>query len=89
MTEQLKPCPFCGSEDIKRYGGGYAQEAPVTVCKNCHAECLGHELWNNRPAENKLKADAIREAIAVIDEMESPEASDFLEYADQIERGEV
>lgn len=37
MSEELKPCPFCGSKDLKHYftsatGGN---KRGVIVCKNC------------------------------------------------------
>lgn len=50
MTE-LKPCPFCGSEDITKHKYG------VYRCENCGANVnfskgvtliLGEEKWNRR-----------------------------------------
>lgn len=58
---ELKPCPFCGSTNVRQYGGGLSQESKTTICSNCFAQVAGHELWNNRPLENKIKADAVRE----------------------------
>lgn len=92
---ELKPCPFCGSTNVRQYGGGLSQESKTTICSNCFAKVAGHELWNKRPYENKIKADAVREALE-----NTPthrlhgEArlfhtqSSLLHYADKLERGE-
>jgi len=92
MATELKPCPFCGGE-AKRYGGGLSQEAPVTACTACFTQVIGHELWNNRPAENKLKAAAVREALQYEPKWRVYGAEAQLhaidEYADKIEKGEL
>ena len=90
---ELKPCPFCGDTRIKQYGGGLSQESKITVCSGCFTQVTGHELWNERPIENKIKANAIRDAMKdceyrvtgvghVISHVE------LSKYADRIERGE-
>lgn len=33
MKRELKPCPFCGSDDIALYGS----VAKFVMCKNCEA----------------------------------------------------
>lgn len=52
--EELKPCPFCGSTNLKQ---GYVITAPVIECGNCHAISPNHidkteediiEAWNTR-----------------------------------------
>lgn len=49
MTDQpLKPCPFCGSDDI--YSAGYAYQ-----CK-CSAEAGSH-VWQQRSIEDRLRSD--------------------------------
>lgn len=87
---ELKPCPFCGSEDIrfsnKTTSAGRKRHVAM-FCNNCN--CYGQrtilnmandkkwlsskerehfglsdavDAWNNRPHENKIKVDAVREA---------------------------
>lgn len=59
---ELKPCPLCGSTDVG--------VAPFAVgCFSCdlliariHTDDAV-TIWNNRPAEKKVKADGVREAI--------------------------
>lgn len=78
MTENLKRCPFCGSEAkcIEFYGLYHV------ICCNCHIagkDCPTREsavsAWNSRPIENELnekigKLEAenkrLREALEVI-----------------------
>ena len=49
MTEKLKPCPFCGSENLvfrfQRFNGDRHEEAVCQIiCRNCsvHAGYLFH-----------------------------------------------
>jgi len=60
MTEELKPCPFCGSTDLvvrELYAGEYP--SPVVVkCYNCGAcgptgdyESPAERAWNSRAAD--------------------------------------
>ncbi len=57
---KLRECPFCGSDKLTV---GYPIEfinIKHVMCKcGCH---MPVRLWNNRPYENKLKAEAVREA---------------------------
>ena len=62
MTE-LKPCPFCGSRDIKETAlqtlfpqAGFVRSNGY-VCLSCGSKNY-KSMWNNRPAEAKIKADA-------------------------------
>lgn len=63
---ELKACPFCGSScvEISRYGN--SKVSTFYQCNDCGvsletSETFNHgEQWNNRPYENKLKADAVR-----------------------------
>lgn len=60
MTEKLKPCPFCGSDDVvveETYASGYVR------CRGCGAEGgfrYSHEeaaaAWNSRTNAKKLVA---------------------------------
>ena len=89
MSEKLKPCPFCGDARVKQYGGFYSQEAETTSCLGCFTQVIGHNLWNNRPYENKIKADAVREAIRLnMISYNDSYVKKLLAYADKIERGE-
>ncbi len=47
QTDTLKPCPFCGADNIHKYGGGLSQDAEIVVCKNCHASAKPM-IWNTR-----------------------------------------
>ena len=62
--EELKPCPFCGSEDV---GVSYGRKAndmpfPYIECMECAAMLAGEEdteldarsMWNRRALESSL-----------------------------------
>lgn len=70
MSEELKPCPFCGSDKVtvsrtphSKYGILYG-----IGCKSCNAhgsfrfifEHYAIISWNTRPAEESLKAEVGR-----------------------------
>lgn len=67
MTNELKPCPFCGGEaEFERVGT--ERYSTIVVCTECGARHESGDVrevagisWNNRPYENKLLADAVRE----------------------------
>jgi IS5 family transposase len=48
MNDELKPCPFCGSSDVKEYTDKSIH------CRQCGAES-GVD-WNTRPLEDSLRA---------------------------------
>ena len=50
MSEILRPCPFCGSADIRTEPG-----INLNYCDKCSAEA-NIEHWNNRPIEDALNA---------------------------------
>ena len=59
MSEELKPCPFCGSTETRT---NYAL-LPEVICLGCDATIdTGYEmddaikLWNTRPIEDALQA---------------------------------
>lgn len=60
MSEQLKPCPFCGSTGITI--NGIVNSHRFMQCNRClahgpadpHALEALENLWNNRPIENAL-----------------------------------
>jgi len=54
---ELKPCPFCGSENVVRLP--YNDRADIERCKNCNLTIivpLGFTMWNTRPIEDELRA---------------------------------
>jgi len=57
MSEILRPCPFCGSADIRTEPG-----INLNYCDKCSAEA-NIEHWNTRPIEDALEAcNAVLEA---------------------------
>ena len=48
MSEELRPCPFCGSADIRTEPG-----INLNYCDKCSAEA-NIEHWNTRPIEDAL-----------------------------------
>ena len=55
---EIKPCPFCGSTDIKLHD----EISHAVWCQECFAEMpsidieSAVELWNTRPIEDELRA---------------------------------
>lgn len=92
---ELKPCPFCNSEpelqEVKFYGDEYV--TCVSFDCSLFQVSFAPQSWNTRPHENKLKADAVREALryrpkwTVYGAEAQLDAID--EYADKLERGEL
>lgn len=91
----LKPCPCCGSSDVGGASG-------IVHCYSCRMSTdkmadteIAERVWNNRPAENKIKADAVREAAYHVLStdvgygVKSKNSRDSLiTYANKLERGE-
>jgi len=50
MSEELRPCPFCGGTKICTEKG-----INLNYCDNCSAES-NIEHWNTRPIEDALQA---------------------------------
>lgn len=100
MTKQneLKPCPMCGSspksfEVLDDWGTSLFS----VLCCNCvssphveneKTEQRAIELWNNRPYEQKLRADAVQ---ALLDDddivLTSQCRRTIRDYANKIRRG--
>ena len=52
---EMKPCPFCGSENTVRLP--YNDHADIERCKNCNLTIIvpfGYTMWNTRPIEDAL-----------------------------------
>jgi len=64
MSEILRPCPFCGSADIRTEPG-----INLNYCDKCSAEA-NIEHWNTRPIEDALRA-RIAELEEEIDQLTS------------------
>src|SRR5690606_27939346 len=62
MSEELRPCPFCGGTKICTEKG-----INLNYCDNCSAES-NVEHWNTRPIEDALTA-RIAELEALVDEL--------------------
>lgn len=58
MSEELKPCPFCGSTDIEECDPGCGVH--FIECHNCETRgprsFYPEGPWNKRPAETTLTA---------------------------------
>jgi hypothetical protein len=74
MSEELRPCPFCGSADIRTEPG-----INLNYCDKCSAEA-NIEHWNTRPIE-----DALNKRIA---ELEA-EVTELKPYRDGYDPEEV
>lgn len=71
MSDELKPCPFCGSSHIRNIENGMGQN--LTGCNSCGSRItyqiedleLAAKVWNTRPVEDALRAEneRLREAL--------------------------
>ena len=68
MSEELRPCPFCGGTKICTEKG-----INLNYCDNCSAES-NVEHWNTRPIEDALNAR--------IAELEKDLSNKEIEYTD-------
>ncbi len=62
MSEELRPCPFCGGTKICTEKG-----INLNYCDNCSAES-NVEHWNTRPIEDELRS-RIAELEGLVDEL--------------------
>jgi len=78
MPDELKPCPFCGSNALDCYISDDTDSSCVS-CLDCKASTppwldarSAHEHWNTRPVEDALRArlEAAKGLIAAMDEQE-------------------
>lgn len=97
MSEQLKPCPFCGSE-AEMVSSQVAEDTTETwaYCKSCGARTEGFEAaysehegvasdWNNRPTEKAAREEVLELACKYINgELDVNHESEFRQaYKDQ------
>lgn len=61
MSNELRPCPFCGrdarEQNIIIVGRGLCK---MVFCEKCHIDFKSStsiEQWNTRPAEDALQAE--------------------------------
>ena len=52
MSEELKPCPFCGCDDLD----ATKHRLSLITCQNCGTEAL-EKRWNTRPIEDALRQE--------------------------------
>ncbi len=66
MCEELKPCPFCGGEDVEHLLDGFGNWLVGCVTCDYRIQCVdcteddAIRYWNTRPAEDALKAEVER-----------------------------
>ena len=68
MSEELKPCPFCGNKDVILSDYRLVGNATCwkITCRHCRLVMSGvnkqllRNSWNTRPAEDDLKAEVER-----------------------------
>ena len=85
----LLPCPFCGKTEGLSI---FKEFFDYVNCANC-SYSIPLEVWNNRPYENKIKAEAVREAVEAL-KSESELGlviyrCQALEYVGKLEGGEL
>lgn len=69
MMEELKPCPFCGSEadTIRDVYNRRLAKCPDVNCIAFNG-WTDAEGWNTRPIEDALRAENARAKLAVLEE---------------------
>ena len=91
MSETLKPCPFCGSDDISE-----GPHSPYIICNGCGAFGPGnsdvtHEeaiaAWNTRTPEQVIAATpgsmsvTVDDALSLLDEMNEQGRIEYADYS--------
>jgi hypothetical protein len=57
MTEELKPCPFCGAPASDMIDNGGDFESHTIGCSFCFYDGFNDKDWNIRPLEDTLRAE--------------------------------
>ena len=59
MKEQLKPCPFCGSDNLQSREGLEWSDVRCKACLQSVSSfpCSAENIWNKRPIEDALQAE--------------------------------
>ena len=73
MSEELRPCPFCKSNNttLDYYEISCPQElGTIVVCNDCGASAKSIVDWNTRPIEDELRAEIERLKVR-IEELEA------------------
>lgn len=80
-ADALKPCPFCGSNDIDPEGW-MSLTATGPACNNCSASANSIPEWQTRAAapqeaddmqHDKIKRQTLKYAAALLNQCETPE----------------
>jgi len=57
--ENMKPCPFCGGEDIDLVTDMFGDDNYIVICKSCAAQVPGETMgqavkrWDTRSSKKK------------------------------------
>jgi hypothetical protein len=57
MSEELKPCPFCGIIPVRKISGVQIVVCKTDGCTNSGVHFDDNEKWNTRPIEETLRAE--------------------------------
>ena len=89
---ELKACGWCGSEAHRHSFLNDQIKCNNDKCPVSKSGFHRERVWNNRPAENKIKAEGVRDACGRIfpcnDEQEGYQQS-LLEYAHNLENNDA
>ena len=69
MSEELKPCPFCGSVDLNAFNRAnefIRQIEETIVCNHCGASCL-ESKWNTRTPDASGVVEALEKSLSKIE----------------------
>ena len=72
MSEELRPCPFCGEEPVQSGNFVACGNENCPTCDNywTDPQILTIEQWNTRPIEDELRAEIERLKVR-IEELEA------------------